>query len=156
MTHSSVIKWSMYNWIHGNIFQKMLVSTSLNPLLAGLLSLFEWVFSKSFWLQAIQISNIVLSIYNVVTSGPLLKLHQAARSQEKQNEFYNPSRTFNTTLSNNPEFSGKIFQTLPQLLLICILNTQLNWMTVWEKSTPNKISYEKSILAQGGARTLDC
>ena len=37
---------------------------------------FDWIFSKPFWLQAIQISNLVLSIYNVVASGPLLKLQQ--------------------------------------------------------------------------------
>ena len=68
---------------------------------------FDWIFSKPFWLQAIQISNLVLSIYNVVASGPLLKL-QAARSQEPQNIYSQdgPGRTFNTTISNTPVFKG--------------------------------------------------
>ena len=68
---------------------------------------FDWIFSKPFWLQAIQISNLVLSIYNVVASGPLLKL-QAARSQEPQNIYSQdgPGRTLDTTISNTPVFKG--------------------------------------------------
>merc|ERR1712110_95719 len=88
----------------GSIFQKMFLSTP-TQILSLLGYFFDWIFSKPFWLQAIQISNLVLSIYNVVASGPLLKLQQA-RSQELQNIYSQdgPGRTFNTTISNTPLF----------------------------------------------------
>ena len=109
--------------IFQNIMGAVAITTS-SSILSYLQALFGWIWSlissKHIWLQAIQILNIIFPIYNVVTSGPLLKFQQIQELNfRNQNKTINAATITNSHLANKGE---RIF-----FLFLNFWQNSLNW-----------------------------